>query len=229
MSFTRKQWATDFIKALGNKSPNNNTILYVCGWSDVELPTLTVNTPRFNLLATTWPGKGVTWNGSTEFNSVGVKNYRNYNDGIYANVRTIQSSLYKELHDAILTNNDAKLQNPTAGMWRELDTWGTGHAGHNINYISRGAANQNDVSGYGEGTADVSSTLSPSVSGDITQVIDKPDPLTAALQSLKIFPDWFDPMFIGKIIVGSVLLTVGLTLLLKPALTDVAKEVKQIL
>ena len=56
----------------------------------------------FNPLATTQGG----FAGETQFNSVGVKNYASYQDGIDANVKVINNGLYGNILAALQQGNE---------------------------------------------------------------------------------------------------------------------------
>lgn len=74
----------------------------------------------FNPLATTQPAAG-----TTEFNSVGVKNYPNYTTGVTATVQTLQNGYYNGIVNDLRKGNVDPytiVQNNAS----EFNTWGTG-------------------------------------------------------------------------------------------------------
>lgn len=120
---TRGAWANDFLRALGNANPDDNTIKLVAAWTRVE------NTrARFNPLATT-----LTTDTSTKFNYANVKNYPTRQDGINASVRTLNGNHagYERLRNALLTN-DVTAAFSSGGF----DTWGSHTAKVMVTYNS---------------------------------------------------------------------------------------------
>jgi hypothetical protein len=124
MSYTRQQWVTDVLRAIGNKSPNSATINWVIGWTNYE--TAAGQSAAYNLLNTTQPAIG-----ATNYNSVGVKNYTSYSQGINATAQTLQNGYYPTLLNDLKSNNVADLtSNPL--VTKELAIWGTGKSGAQI-------------------------------------------------------------------------------------------------
>src|SRR5207342_507768 len=78
------QWARDFLTKVGMPITSEN-VRAVSAWEQAE-----GTKASFNPLATTQSG----FAGETRFNSVGVKNYVSYQDGIDANVKVINNGLY---------------------------------------------------------------------------------------------------------------------------------------
>lgn len=72
----------------------------------------------FNPLNTTQGG----YAGESDFNKVGVKNYRTYDDGIAANARVIHNGFYPRVVGAFLRGNSAS----TICDLITLSPWGTG-------------------------------------------------------------------------------------------------------
>ena len=79
VAVTRGAWAADFLRTIGAPLCRDNMVSLVA-WQTAES-----TTAAFNPLATTLGG-GLT----TQFNSVGVRNYATYLDGVQATVRTLQ-------------------------------------------------------------------------------------------------------------------------------------------
>lgn len=152
MSFTRKQWAISLAQGLGNTSPTQEIIDFIVGWSAKETG---VQTPeytgaKFNLLNTTQP-----WINTTDFNSVHVKNFASYNDGIAATVVTIRNGFYPALNHCLSTNDHSQLtDSPSSEVLHELTTWSGSDAskGYGLDIQSTGAVHENDTYTYGDDT-----------------------------------------------------------------------------
>ena len=78
MSITRNRWAHDFLDLLNAKHCSHNADALI-SWIQAEGGNAT-----FNPLNTTEP-----WPNSTIYNSVGVRNFATYEDGLHATVKTI--------------------------------------------------------------------------------------------------------------------------------------------
>jgi hypothetical protein len=118
ISYTRAQWATDLLKAIGNSNPSLKTIYWVVGWTDYES---SAGGAAYNLLNTTQRMPG-GW----DFNSVGVQNYTSYSQGIKANAIVLENGYYPTLLAALQSNDLSSLASPPASIQSELGTWGTG-------------------------------------------------------------------------------------------------------
>lgn len=90
-------WAHDFLERLGMPRTAEN-VRAVVAWQQAE-----GTRARFNPLATTQGG----FEGATRFNSVGVKNYASYEDGLAANVRAITNGRYGAILDALRRGDSA--------------------------------------------------------------------------------------------------------------------------
>ena len=86
------QWAKDFLTKVGMPITSEN-VRAITAWEQAE-----GTKAHYNPLATTQAG----YSGETRFNSVGVKNYTTYQDGIDANAQALMNGRY--------TNNLAALQ-----------------------------------------------------------------------------------------------------------------------
>jgi len=107
----RGEWAKAFLGAIGNASPDAKTVNFVASW------TLGENTAaRYNPLATTQP-----MTDATDFNAVGVKNYKDHQQGIDATVKTLENGRYPHVLHGLQTNDPEEAVNAI-----ELGTWGTG-------------------------------------------------------------------------------------------------------
>ncbi|MDQ1520893.1 MAG: hypothetical protein QOI55_1966 [Actinomycetota bacterium] len=104
----REQWAHDFLTKLGMPVTSENVKLMVA-WQQAE-----GTKAQFNPLATTQ-----NMPGATRFNSVGVKNYANYDDGITANIEAITNGRYENVLAALRRGDSAvaTAQAIAAGPW----------------------------------------------------------------------------------------------------------------
>src|SRR5260221_1829828 len=84
------QWARDFLTKL-NMPITSENVRAISAWEQAE-----GTKASFNPLATTQGG----FAGETRFNSVGVKNYASYQDGINANAHAITNGRYTNILDA---------------------------------------------------------------------------------------------------------------------------------
>jgi hypothetical protein len=106
------QWARDFLTKLGKPITSDN-VRALTAWQQAE-----GTAAHFNPLATTQGG----YTGETQFNSVGVKNYASYDDGLNANIKAITNGLYSNILSALSAGNDA---NAVAKAIAN-SPWGTG-------------------------------------------------------------------------------------------------------
>lgn len=140
MSYTRAQWATDLLHAIGNANPTPNVVQWVVSWTQAETapPSNSYQGATFNLLNTTQPATG-----ATTFNSIGVKNYTSYAQGIQANADTLRNGYYPDLLRALQTNDERALgygvSSPSAGVLGNLHTW-CGSCGYGNQFISIGGS-----------------------------------------------------------------------------------------
>lgn len=145
MSFTREQWAYDLLAAIGNPKPNLATIDFVVGWTTAE--TATNSGAKFNLLNTTQP---IT--DATDFNSVHVKNYSSYNEGIQETAITLENGRYPHILNALKTNNNIDFTGPSSAILAELRIW-CGDCAYGAEFMSLGATHLNDQFLYGSAPA----------------------------------------------------------------------------
>lgn len=196
MSFTREQWAKDLLIRMGNPIVNQQVIDWIVGWTVFE--TNTNSGAKFNLLNTTQPMPG-----ATDFNSVGVKNYTSYAQGIQATQLTLQNGRYGFLSQALFTNDIKSLNPPSAGVQSDLHTW-CGGCGYGANFSQTGPSHLNDAFTYG----DAQSVTGQSSAGQNTLTS---GPSFSDSQSF----DWLSPQFVGKMSVGIGLVIVAIIFLLK--------------
>lgn len=143
--FTREQWSRDLLSALGNSNPVQNVVDFVTGWTVSE--TNTDSGARYNLLNTTEPASD-----ATDFNSVHVKNYTSYREGIMETVYTLENGLYPHLLSALSGNVDQALLGPIQAILNELNTW-SGGANYGHAFISLGQSHRGDPFNYGSAEA----------------------------------------------------------------------------
>ena len=126
MTYTRADWSDALLTAIGNQHSTDYVRHWIESWTQWE----TTHPPgaAFNLLNTTesWKPDGTAYH-ATDFNSVGVKNYASFADGIQANAKVLRNGRYPELLHALVNNDETALKNPSAEMEHELSVWGTGH------------------------------------------------------------------------------------------------------
>jgi hypothetical protein len=106
------QWAKDFLTRLGAPITASN-VQAITAWEQAE-----GTKASYNPLATTQSG----FAGETQFNSVGVKNYMSYQDGLDANVKVINNGLYTNILAALQQGNDAMAVAKAVAA----SPWGTG-------------------------------------------------------------------------------------------------------
>jgi hypothetical protein len=106
------QWSRDFLDKIGMPVTAEN-LRAIQAWQQAE-----GTAARFNPLATTQPG----FAGSTNFNSVGVKNFASYQDGIDANAKVINNGLYANILAALRAGDSAE----RVGQAIADSPWGSG-------------------------------------------------------------------------------------------------------
>ncbi len=122
MSYTRAQWSTAFLQALGNQNPASAIIQWVASWSRFE--TTAGGGAAYNLLNTEQKASG-----STNFNKAGVQNFISFVQGTQTNARVLANGLYPNLLTALKFNLAAPLgigSAPNSAINGEIKTWGTG-------------------------------------------------------------------------------------------------------
>jgi hypothetical protein len=106
------RWAKDFLTKLGMPVTSEN-VKAVVAWQKAE-----GTAAKFNPLATTQP-----WDGATKFNSVGVRNFATYQDGVDANVKVITNGLYENVLAALRAGDSAE----KVAQAIAASPWGTGN------------------------------------------------------------------------------------------------------
>jgi len=106
------QWAKDFLTRVGAPITASN-VQAIAAWETAE-----GTKAAYNPLATTQGG----YAGETTFNSVGVKNYASYQDGLDANVQVINNGLYANILAALHQGDDAQAVAQAVAN----SPWGTG-------------------------------------------------------------------------------------------------------
>lgn len=107
----RTQWANDLLAQLGMpKTPEN--VRALSAWAQAE-----GTSAKFNPLATTQSAAG-----ATNFNSVGVKNFTSYEQGLAATVKTLTNGRYEPILAALRSGDSAV----AVGRAVEASPWGTG-------------------------------------------------------------------------------------------------------
>jgi hypothetical protein len=91
---------------------SNENVRAIAAWEQAE-----GTAAHFNPLATTQSG----YNGETRFNSVGVKNYASYEDGLSANIKAITNGLYGNILAALQAGTSAE----AVGQAVANSPWGT--------------------------------------------------------------------------------------------------------
>jgi hypothetical protein len=110
-SADRTQWATDLLNRLGMPVTSEN-VKALAAWAQAE-----GTNAGFNPLATTQAMPG-----ASSFNSVGIKNYASYADGIQATVQTLTNGRYANILAALRAGNSAI----AVGQAVANSPWGTG-------------------------------------------------------------------------------------------------------
>ena len=144
MAYTRQQFVTDVLRGIGNTNPSGNVIGWMVAWTVAETghPSGSYQGASYNLLNTTQPAPG-----TTDFNSIGVKNYTSYAQGIAATVQTLQNGYYPALLAALQTNNQTALGfsgSPSPGVMANLNTW-CGSCGYGNAFVTNSGAFSTEV------------------------------------------------------------------------------------
>ena len=171
MSYTRQQFCTDVLTAIGNSAPSQQVIGWMVAWSLAETghPTASYQGAAYNLLNTTQPATG-----ATNFNSIGVKNYTSYAQGIQASAQTLQNGNYGALLAALQKNDTVALgfgaASPSSGVLANLHTW-CGSCGYGNQFVTQAGQYANEQF---TGTATGVTGVTPPVSATPGVVVPTP-------------------------------------------------------
>lgn len=123
----REQWAVDFLAALGNVQPTNETIAMVVEWTIAEDGSDGA-LKRFNALNTTICGHN--WTGAINGDGAcGVGSYGSYQDGIDAAVDTIDQSNFSAIMVALQANDPEAAK---AALW--ASPWASSHYSYGVSW-----------------------------------------------------------------------------------------------
>lgn len=111
---TREQWAAQFLAELGYPLTQNNYLSMLAWMRSEQGDNNYPNVAAYNPLDTEQPLPG-SWN----FNDAGVKNYQSLQDGITANVMTINLDYYDTIRSALRSSADPAVTVNTidASLW----------------------------------------------------------------------------------------------------------------
>lgn len=119
MPYNRRQFSKALCAACFNYQPSDAILNFIIGWTRFE--SSAGAGAQYNLLNTTEFQPGCT-----NFNSVPVRNFVNFQQGVEANSIVIKNGLYPTIHNAILNNNIEMIKSNEEQVNHELTTWGTG-------------------------------------------------------------------------------------------------------
>jgi len=138
---SQQDWAKQFLTNLGKPVTKQN-LAAVTTWMAFEGGQWH-NSAHYNPLNTTQPASG-----AVDINSVGVKSYADFNQGMQATIETINNGRYKSILSALSSGNN------TAGVLRAVNhsPWGT------------------HIPGYGGGTSGFGASMPSSGQGGSTNV-----------------------------------------------------------
>ena len=182
MSYTRKQWWLAELAAIGNPNPSQYVINYGIAWTQFE--TAAPPGAAYNLLNTTEPNTpGVV----SDFNSVGVKNYDTFANGIAANAKVLRNGLYPELNHALVVNDEAALKAPDQAIMQELGKWGTGHASDIAALAGNAGALLPDQAFPGDGPTGPSPVVTPPTPVVVPEIIEPLDSIVVKIGASEDF------------------------------------------
>ncbi len=154
-SYNRPKFALDFAKGLGNKHPSTNIRKFIMGWISAEFGGGSDIGCANNPLATCYGMPGDSPCNAPHC----VRNYKNYQDGLDANLRAISLSYYNSLRHALATNDENNLgfhgHKMAGNIAGDLSVWVHGKrtpvATSYINNILAGAGVANPTVSSGDG------------------------------------------------------------------------------
>lgn len=210
MAYTRKQWATALLAAIGNTNPNPITVNWVVAWTQHE--TACCGGCAYNLLNTTetnTPGAL----GRCGTNSANVQQYDSFTNGILANAKVLMNGLYGGILAALRNNDTNALCNPGSDIQANLGTWGTG--GGSAASIAQAACSGNvaaDQSFTGDPT-----TVTPAVTTTTPTSSDPIKTISDFFQNISGIADWIkNPTRIVKFLFGFWGLSLSLIIIFWP-------------
>lgn len=127
-TYTREQWATAVLNGLGNQAPSQDAINFVINWTARENNQVQ---PGFNLLNTTLPEPG-----DKIVNSVGVRQYPTFAEGIQATDATLRQANFAALEQELQFNGIG--YNPTVDA--EMRSWSGGGYGFDSSWTTTPAS-----------------------------------------------------------------------------------------
>lgn len=205
----KKVWAEEFLKQFGNANPSPALIKFVEAWEILESGTGPVVGCDHNPLNTTQD-----WPGATNCNSVGVKKYATYQDGLQATAKVLTNGLYPSLSNALKTNDAGNL-----GMS------GKAMAGNIVGDLSVWATGKRTDATYAQKVAHIAGEPNLPSGGDLGQVKPEPlippitDPLSAIQSLLGLFQTFTNPntwIRVGLFLFAILLLVIGFLVLTHP-------------
>lgn len=119
-SLNKRQWAIDFLHNIGNPSPSAVCVNFVHAWEEMESGAEDFSPANWNPLNTTQRMPG-----STNFNSAGVQNFTDYNEGIQANSIVLRNGLYPTLLHVLGGNGNPLTDSPEL-IAEDLSVWVSG-------------------------------------------------------------------------------------------------------
>ncbi len=204
-TYTRQQWATEFLHALGNANPSQAVINWVTGWTAFE--TASGSGANYNLLNTE---QGAT--GSSSFNSAGVQNYTSFQQGASTNASVLsQNSNYSALLQALQSNNEQALGiggSPSTGVQQGLNYWCKGNIAQSCYSASSFA--KSGVSHLGDLFSGIFSALTPAGNPSTTTTFPSSCPPWDIACSAASFFSSNSVRQVGLVFIALILLLIGL-------------------
>lgn len=203
-SVTPGSWAKSLLSGLGLPQSGAN-ISAVTGWEAREGGNWN-NTAHFNPLNTTWNEPG-----ATSINSVGVKAYTSWGQGLTATEATLKSGLYNDILAAL------KQGNGLPGSYHGLSVWsGGGYSSITPGSSNSGGGGVTGSTGGGTGTGTTGSGGCPSfLSNPISWAACQA--ATGAASSNPIISFFMNPVDalerIGLVLFGMMLVMIGIAIL----------------
>jgi hypothetical protein len=131
----KQQWATQFLQGVGAPVTEAN-LKAITTWMNAEGGNWN-NTAKYNPLNTTKPMPGAT---TMKGSSAGVKSYTSWEQGLQANVSTLNLSYYKDVRSALMRGDDTEAVLQAV----QNSPWAAGHYGYKL--ASGGASSSTSAS-----------------------------------------------------------------------------------